>query len=127
MLGDWPRPLVIIAMVLGGVLAGMPWAEIPALLRAYLRTNEILTSLMLNYVAGFFMYYLIYDSDSYWRDLTSPGATVFPTGKTARPDANWPGITVGSFTLPMGFILGLGVAVGLLLLIRSTRYGFEMR
>jgi len=52
-LGDWPRPLLIIAMVIGGALAGMLWACIPALLRAYLRTNEILTSLMLNYVAGF--------------------------------------------------------------------------
>ena len=126
-LGDWPRPLVIIAMIIGGALAGMLWAEIPALLRAYLRTNEILTSLMLNYVAGFFMYYLIYDSGSYWRDLTSPGASVFPTGKTLGPHASWPGITIGSFTLPMGFILGLGLAVSLLFLIRSTRYGFEMR
>jgi simple sugar transport system permease protein len=126
-LGDWPRPLLIVAMVIGGALAGMLWAEIPALLRAYLRTNEILTSLMLNYVAGFFMYYLIYDSDSYWRDLTTPGASVFPTGKTLGSHANWPGITIGSFTLPMGFVLGVGLAVGLLLLIRSTRFGFEMR
>jgi simple sugar transport system permease protein len=105
----------------------MLWAEIPALLRAYLRTNEILTSLMLNYVAGFFMYYLIYDSDSYWRDLTTPGASVFPTGKTLGSHANWPGITIGSFTLPLGFVIGAALAVGLLLLIRSTRYGFEMR
>jgi simple sugar transport system permease protein len=114
-------------MVLGGAFAGMLWATIPALLRAYLRTNEILTSLMLNYVAGFFMYYLIYDSSSYWRDLTTPGASVFPTGKTLVANAAWPGITIGTFTLPMGFILGVGLAVGLLVLIRSTRYGFEMR
>jgi simple sugar transport system permease protein len=126
-LGHWPAPLVIIAMVGGGALAGMLWAEIPALLRAYLRTNEILTSLMLNYVAGFFVYYLIYDSGSYWRDLTTPGASVFPTGKTLGPHANWPGIRIGSFTLPLGFVLGLGLAVGLFLLVRSTRYGFEMR
>ncbi len=126
-LGDWPRPLLIIAMVIGGALAGMVWATIPALLRAYLRTNEILTSLMLNYVAGFFMYYLIYDSASYWRDLTTPGASVFPTGKTLGPNASWPGITIGSFVLPMGFVLGIGLAVSLLFLIRSTRYGFEMR
>ncbi len=82
---------------------------------------------MLNYVAGFFMYYLIYDSDSYWRDLSTPGASVFPTGKTLGPNATWPGITIGSFTLPMGFVLGIGLAIGLLFLIRSTRYGFEMR
>jgi simple sugar transport system permease protein len=126
-LGDWPRPLLIMAMVLGGAAAGMLWACIPALLRAYLRTNEILTSLMLNYVAGFFMYYLIYDSDSYWRDLSTPGASVFPTGKTLDANASWPGISIGTFVLPMGFVLGVGLAVGLLVLIRSTRYGFEMR
>ena len=125
-LGDWPRPLLIVAMVVGGCLAGMVWACIPALLRAYLRTNEILTSLMLNYVGGFLMYYLIYDSNSYWRDL-SPAAAVFPTGKTLGPNATWPGIMIGSFTLPLGFVLGAGLAIGLLVLIRKTRYGFEMR
>jgi simple sugar transport system permease protein len=125
--GDWPRPLLILAMIVGGFLAGMVWAAIPGLLRAYLRTNEILTSLMLNYVAGFFMYYLIYDSASYWRDMTTPGASVFPTGKTLVPNASWPGITIGSFTVPMGFVLGIVVAIGLLFLIRGTRYGFEMR
>jgi ABC-type uncharacterized transport system permease subunit len=125
-LGDWPRPLLIVAMVIGGCLAGMVWACIPALLRAYLRTNEILTSLMLNYVGGFLMYYLIYDSNSYWRDL-SPAAAVFPTGKTLGPNATWPGIMIGSFTLPFGFVLGAGLAFGLFVLIRKTRYGFEMR
>jgi len=126
-LGDWPRPLLILAMIVGGVLAGAIWAAIPGLLRAHLRTNEILTSLMLNYVAGFFMYYLIFDSTSYWRDLTTATAKVFPTGKTLAPAAAWPGITIGSFALPMGFVLGVGLALGLLGLIRSTRYGFEMR
>jgi simple sugar transport system permease protein len=127
LLGDWPRPLLIVAMILGGAFAGMLSAAIPGLLRAYLRTNEILTSLMLNYVAGFFMYYLIYDSTSYWRDLTTAGASVFPTGKTLGASASWPGITIGSFTVPMGFLLGVGLAVALLFLIRVTRFGFEMR
>jgi len=126
-LGDWPRPLLIVAMMVGGTLAGMLWAAIPGLLRAYLRTNEILTSLMLNYVAGFFMYYLIYDSSSYWRDLTTPSAKVFPTGKSLPASATWPGITIGSFTLPLGFLVGVGLAVCLLVVVRSSRYGFEMR
>jgi simple sugar transport system permease protein len=126
-LGSWPRPLLIVAMMIGGVVAGTLWALIPGLLRAYLRTNEILTSLMLNYVAGFFMYFLIYDSDSFWRDLTSPTALVFPTGKSLLPNASWPGLTLGSFTLPFGFLAGIVLAVLLLALFRYTRFGFEMR
>ncbi len=126
-LGDWPRPLLILAMIVGGVAAGMLWALVPGLLRAYAATNEILTSLMLNYVAGLFIYYLIYDSTSYWRDLVSPSAKVFPQGKHLGDAASWPGLTVDGFTVPMGFVVGVVVAVGLLLLLQRTVYGFEMR
>ena len=127
LLGGLPQPLLILAMILGGALAGLLWAMIPGLLRAYLRTNEILVSLMLNYIAGLFMYYLIYDSTSFWRDTTSPSALVFPQGKYLQPAADWPGMVLGSFTLPFGFIAGVVLAVGLLALIRWTRFGFEMR
>jgi simple sugar transport system permease protein len=114
-------------MMVGGAVAGTLWAMIPGLLRAYLHTNEILTSLMLNYVAGLLMYYLIYDSASFWRDTTSASALVFPQGKYLLPAADWPGIVIGSFTLPFGFAAGIVLAVLLLALIRFTRFGFEMR
>jgi ABC-type uncharacterized transport system permease subunit len=45
---------------------------------------------MLNYVAGLLMTYLIYDSHSYWRDLSTPGARQFPQGKTLPASANFP-------------------------------------
>lgn len=126
-LANWPRPLLIVAMIAAGVAAGAIWAAIPGILRAYLRTNEILVSLMLNYVAGLFMYYLIFDSTSYWRDLTSPSGKVFPTGKMLVGAANWPVTSVGSFVLPFGFLVGIVIAVCLWALVRYTRYGFEMR
>ncbi len=125
--GALPAVLLIPVMMLAGILAGMLWAMIPGLLRAYLRTNEILTSLMLNYVAGLVMYFLIYDSQSYWRDLTTPTALVFPTGKILGAAATWPGLHFGSFELPLGFVVGTVLAVLLLGLIAFTRFGFEMR
>jgi simple sugar transport system permease protein len=125
--GSWPAPLLVPAMMVAGVAAGALWAMIPALLRAYLRTNEILVSLMLNYVAGLVMYFLIYDSQSGWRDLTSPTALVFPQGRNLVPAADWPGLTIGSFTLPGGFIVGAVLAVVLMVVVRLTRFGFEMR
>ncbi len=127
LLGGLPQPLLIPVMIVAGVAFGALWAMIPGLLRAYLQTNEILVSLMLNYVAGLIMYFLIYDSQSFWRDLTSPTALVFPTGKTLSASATWPGVVIGSFTLPMGFLVGIGFAVLLFVLVRSTRFGFEMR
>ncbi len=81
-----PTPILIAAMAVAGMLAGAAWALIPALLRAYASTNEIITSLMLNYVAGLLLTYLIFDSFSYWRDTSSFSAKTFPQGKTL-PDA----------------------------------------
>ena len=126
-LGGRPAALVIAAMIVGGALTGAMWASIPGLLRAYLNTNEILTSLMLNYVAGLVLYYLIFDSKSYWRDLTSPSAKVFPQGRTLGPAATWPGITVSGLTIPFGLVLAVILAAALWVMLRSTPFGFEMR
>ena len=123
----WPGPALILGMLVGAMVAGSLWAAIPGLLRAYGRTNEILTSLMLNYVAGFLMYYLIYDSSSYWRDLTSARARVFPLCKYLVDAACWPALTLGTMTIPFGFFVGIVVAVLLWMLIRTTGFGFEMR
>ena len=127
LLGGWPTPLIILAMIVAGAAGGLAWAAIPGLLRAYGRTNEILTSLMLNYVAAYLVYYLIYDSSSYWRDLTSFRARVFPLGKYLSAAAYWPGLNVESFVVPLGFFVGAIVAVLLFTLIRTTGFGFEMR
>ena len=51
---EWQSPLVLPLMMLLGMLGGALFAGIPAFLKAHLNTNEILTSLMLVYVAQLF-------------------------------------------------------------------------
>ena len=58
----WPRPVVIAAMVVAGAAGGAAWASIPGVLRAFFRTSEIITSLMLNYVAAYLLTYLIFNT-----------------------------------------------------------------
>ena len=117
-------PVMIVAMVLGGAALGAAWAAIPGLLRAFLHTNEIITSLMLNYVAALVLNYLIFDSLSYWRD-TSPTGQVFPQGKTLPDSAVWPVTTVGSIGIPFGFFLAAAIALAFWVLYSRTRFGFE--
>ena len=83
LLAGQSTPVLIMAMIIGGAVLGAAWGAIPGLLRAFLRTNEIITSLMLNYVAALVLNYLIFDSLSYWRD-TSPTGVDLPPGQGAR-------------------------------------------
>ncbi len=126
-LRDQSPVLIIPAMVIAGIVAGAVWAAIPGVLRAYTRTNEIITSLMLNYVAGLLMTYLIFDSQSYWRDLSTFTARVFPQGKYLSDAANWPSFRLAGLAIPLGLVLGIVAAAGLWLLYARTRFGFEAR
>jgi len=123
-----PSPFVIAAMVVAGGFGGMAWGLIPGILRAFFRTSEILTSLLLNYVAGLVLTYLIFESQSYWRQTQGFNATVFPTGKPLPSSAVWPGLSTnlqGGIVLPLGAGLAVLVAVFLWFLYTRTRFGFE--
>ncbi len=125
-LGSWPSPIVIAAMCLAGCAGGAAWALIPAVLRARFATSEIITSLMLNYVAGLILNYLIFDSLSYWRDTSATGK-VFPQGKQLSAAATWSLWTVGGLAIPLGALVALLVAGLLYGLYRRTRFGFEVQ
>ena len=121
---------VVVAMIVSGCLGGALWALIPGVLRAFFKTNEIITSLMLNYVAGYLITYLIFQSESYWRDTSGFNASVFPTSKTLPSSATWPSWTLevqGQIVIPLGLVLGLVVAVLGSLLYSRTRCGFEVQ
>jgi len=123
---DAPGFLAVLLMILFGAIGGGLWAFIPGILKARFRTNEIITSLMLNYIAAVIGTYLIFDSTSFWRELSGSGA-VFPKGKALPTIAWFPQLDLGTVIVPFGFILGAVIAVWLHVLQRRTRFGFEMR
>ena len=123
-----PAPFPIAAMVVAGAVGGAAWAFIPGFLRAFLNTNEILTSLLLNYVAGLVLTYLIFQSESYWRQTKGFNATVFPTGKRLPPSSVWPSFSInaqGGIVFPLGAGLAVLAAIVVWFLYSRTRFGFE--
>jgi simple sugar transport system permease protein len=122
-----PSPLVIAGMIVAGAAGGALLAAIPAVLRAFFSTNEIITSLMLNYVVALIMEYLIFDSHSYLRDSSGFQANVFPQGKVLPDQASWSSWSIHGLVLPLGFLLALGLAVLVWLLYARTRFGFEVQ
>ena len=106
------------AMVVAGLLGGGLWGLIPGALRAWFGASEIITSLMLNYVAILFSEYLVHGP---WRD---PQAFGFP-GTPPLPDAAWLP-NWGTTRVHLGLLFGLVAAVALWVMLRRTRWGYEI-
>ena len=114
--GWWTFP----AMMLFGVLGGMVWAGIPALLRTAFNASEILTSLMLTYVAQLLLIYLVTGP---WKDPTGYG---FPQTAMFGDAATAP-ILVPETRLHLGVLVALLVAVFGWLVLSKSLIGFQLR
>jgi general nucleoside transport system permease protein len=127
LLAGAPSPVAIGLMMLAGAAGGALLAAIPGILRAFFATNEIITSLMLNYVVALVIDYLIFDSHSYLRDTSGFAASVFPQGKTLPDAATWSSWTIHGLVIPLGALVALGLALAVWGLYSRTRFGFEVR
>jgi general nucleoside transport system permease protein len=115
-------PVNVVMMLVAGALGGMVWIAVPALARAWLRTNEIITTLLLNSVALLFINWLIFGSRSIWRD---PDSGQFPQGQRIPPAAEFP--RFGTTRVHLGLLVALLAAVAVWLVLTRTRFGFRMR
>jgi simple sugar transport system permease protein len=114
--GHWVLPAMLVMGALGGAL----WAMIPAICKVRFGANEILTSLMLVYVADLIMDYLVRGP---WRD---PKGMNFPTTATFDPVANVPSLIEGS-RLHAGALVALIVVALATVMLGRTIKGFEIR
>ena len=92
-----------------------------ALFKAYFGTSEIITSLMLTFVALYLMRWLIFGSTSFWRD---PAASNFPQGKKIDAAAELP--LFGNYRTGWGLIIVIAIAVLIWVVLRFTSTGYDM-
>ena len=116
----WPAYVLLPAMFTAGALAGMAWAAIPAWLRTRFNANEILTSLMLVYVASLFLSWLVHGP---FRD---PEGYNFPQSKMFAANAMLP-ILLPETRLNAAFPLALVVVALAWIFVRRHVIGYEMR
>lgn len=116
--GDLPGPLLITSMIAGGALGGTVLAAGPALARAYLNVNEIITTLMLVEVAIRVVEWL---ETGPWKDPESFG---FAVVEALPESAALPGLFGRSH---VGVILAALLLVVFWLVVSRTAWGYELR
>jgi simple sugar transport system permease protein len=121
-----PAFIVIPAMMLAGAAAGAAWGLIPGILRARLGVNEIITTLMLNYVALFWIQFWVFGP---WSQGGFQQTRPFP------PEAFLPRLTdfasavpaLGGLTVHLGLVFGLIAAAIVWIGLERSRWGYEIR
>ena len=113
-------PLALIAGAVGGACMGF----IPGVLKAYANVNEILSTIMLNIVAGYIMQYLLL-GPMIDEAAVEAGNHIAQT-KRLSPNADLP-ILLGGTQMNLGIVVGVAVAIAVFLLLWRTSLGYEIR
>lgn len=116
---DLPSLVMLPGMVALGCAAGGLWALAPALLRARWKVNEIITTLMFNYLAILWVDYLVYGP---WKD---PKGFNFPLSAQFSPAAALP--TFGDSRIHVGLVFAILLAILFWILFEKSRWGYEIK
>ncbi len=121
--GVTPAPVAILLVMIFGVIGGAAWAFIPGYLKARVGASEVITTIMLNFIAGQFVFFLV----SNFEFIQKP-PRIQPVSKELSQFVDLPGILPSAaLRMDISIIIALLTAVAVSwFLFRSTR-GFELR
>ena len=121
--GVTPAPIAILLVMIFGVIGGAAWAFIPGYLKARVGASEVITTIMLNFIAGQFVFFLV----SNFEFIQKP-PRIQPVSKELSQFVDLPGILpIAALRMDISIIIALLTAVAVSwFLFRSTR-GFELR
>jgi simple sugar transport system permease protein len=114
--GSWILPTMLVA----GFLGGAAWGAFPAVLRTRFNVNEVLSSLMLTYVAIHVMNYFVTGP---WKD---PSGFSFPQTPLVTYDQTMPALIPGTI-VHLGVLLTLIIALLMWLVMSRAVFGFQVR
>jgi general nucleoside transport system permease protein len=117
-----PLPIVVHLLValLAGLLGGALWGFIPGILKARTGAHEVITTIMLNYIAGLFLTWLILQPG-----VQDPGRTD-AISKTVDSSAQLASFG-GALRVNLGIVLAVLVTAGVAWLLNRSAFGFELR
>lgn len=112
--------LLVAFGTVAGILAGGMYAAIPGLMKAYADANEVITTIMLNFIATGVTFYLI-DQHFHAANASATNTESIPTY------AMLPSIVFGSPSFSViGVLIALAAVIGVHLIMNRTRFGYDL-
>ena len=123
---NFPQWLFIVMMLISGFVFGALWGFVPGLLKAKFNVNEIITTLMMNYIAIEFVNYFIY---AVWSEGGFQMSRMFQRNAWLPRLSNYAEQfpILSGLTTHMGLLFAVSAAVILWWVINKSRWGYEIR
>jgi simple sugar transport system permease protein len=122
--GKVPSPVLLVLGIIGATAAGAFWGFIPGFLKARTGAHEVITTIMMNYIAALIVFFSLQGTNNW---LRNPGSTS-PISRPMGPMTDVPNIiSLPNIRLDYGFVVALLMAVAVSWLLFRTTKGFELR
>ncbi|WP_225946512.1 ABC transporter permease [Plantactinospora soyae] len=118
-----PLPPVVhlIVAVLAGAIGGAIWGFVPGFLKARTGAHEVITTIMLNYVAISFLAWIIV------QDGVHASGRTDAISRSVDGSAQLPRLLGGDLRVHLGIVLAIGATWGVAWLLNRSTFGFELR
>jgi ABC-type uncharacterized transport system permease subunit len=117
-LGAWPRLIAVPLVLAAGLVAGCLWALAPAVLRLRFGVLEVISTLLLNFVADALVSWMV-------QGPLQESGHIYPQSNALPLSARLPGLP--GTRLHLGIVMALLLAVGSWVVARRTLVGFQLR
>ena len=117
---ELPPGIHWIACVLAGMLGGMIWGVFPGFFKAVLNVNEVITSIMFNYI-GMYLVDMLIVNDVIMYDGVRARTLYLPES------AKIPSLGITGSNVSVAIIIGVLIAIALFIILNNTTFGYELK
>ena len=115
-----PNGLHWIACILAGLIGGMLWGMIPGIFKALLNVNEVITSIMFNYIGAYLVDMLIKGNAKMYVSSTTRSAYL-------PASAQLPSLGVKNSSVNISIFIAVALAIVLFIVLNKTTFGYELK
>lgn len=117
---DLPDSIHWIVCIIAGMIGGMIWGIIPGIFKAYLNVNEVITSIMFNYIGMYLVDMWITSNSTMY--VATQARTAYLPGSSQIPS-----LGVANSNVNFGILFAILIAVILFIVLNKTTFGYELK
>ncbi len=117
---DLPKGIHWVVAILAGMLGGMLWGFIPGIFKALLNVNEVITSIMFNYIGMYLVDMLIQENGTMY-------VSAMTRTKYLPIEAQIPSLGIMGSNVNYGIIFAIVIGIILYVVLQKTTFGYELK